>query len=234
MREIEGRPEPAALSAWRAAAQNDINFGYNLMPGELRAAVKAALVEEQRGLCAYTGIGIVSESSHIEHLNPQQHCERGEDVAYANLVACYPGPNDPYVPFGAHKKANWPTPAERHLFVSPRSRGCEARFLFNLLGAISAAADNDAAVEKTIRHLGLDQKVLTARRKAAIEGTLQLHPNRPASLDLKSARKRLTGLQQVEAEGTTRLEPFCFVLKQALRKHIRRLEAIKESKSRRR
>jgi uncharacterized protein (TIGR02646 family) len=231
MREINAQHEPAALTEWRAASQNDINFGYNLMPGELRTVVKAALVTEQRGLCAYTGIGIDSNNSHIEHLNPQVHCERGEDVTYFNLVACYPAPNAPHVPFGAIRKRNWPTPPERYLFVSPRSKGCEKRFRFNLRGVISAVGENDEAVKMTIRRLGLDELALTAQRKAALDATLEFLGNGPASLDLKSARKRLLGLEGAE-KGTARLEPFCFVLKQALKKHILRLEAIKESKAR--
>ena len=32
MREIRSQPEPAALTQWRARAQDDVNFGYKLMP----------------------------------------------------------------------------------------------------------------------------------------------------------------------------------------------------------
>jgi uncharacterized protein (TIGR02646 family) len=139
MREISAEPEPPELTQWRAAFQSDINFGYKLIHSELLLTIKTALLAEQRGLCAYTGIGIIQDNSHIEHLNPQDFCKRGEDLEYANLVACYPGPNAQYVSFGAVRKANWPAPEQRHLFVSPRSRGCETRFAFNLRGEIAAA-----------------------------------------------------------------------------------------------
>jgi hypothetical protein len=126
MRAISPRDEPVAFTEWRAGSQNDINYGYGLIPGKLLSEIKDALIAEQRGLCAYTGIGINAARSHIEHLLPQKHCDRGqEDVAYGNMVACYPGPNSGYVPFGAQRKADWPSPAEQHLFVSPRSAGCE-------------------------------------------------------------------------------------------------------------
>ena len=123
-----------------AESQMDINYGYSLIPSDLLGEIKDSLIAEQRRLCAYTGIGINAEHSHIEHLLPQKHCQRGqEDVSYANMVACYPGTKDKYVPFGALVKANWPSRAEQHLFVSPRSAGCEARFLFRRRSKITSA-----------------------------------------------------------------------------------------------
>jgi uncharacterized protein (TIGR02646 family) len=222
MRSISPRPEPATFTNWRAASQTDINYSYGLIPGELRAAIKDALIAEQRGLCAYTGIGIDASHAHIEHLLPQAHCQRGnQDVEYRNMVACYPGPGNAYVPFGALWKADWPSLAERHLFVSPRSADCEARFIFSIRGRISVS-ENDVAAKETVKRLGLDSKRLGDLREEAIAATL--YP-----LDLPSARKRLAGLSQAEAAGG-RLEPFCFALKQALSKHIVRLELIRESK----
>jgi hypothetical protein len=35
MREISPRDEPVAFTEWRAGSQNDINYGYRLIPGEL-------------------------------------------------------------------------------------------------------------------------------------------------------------------------------------------------------
>ena len=226
MRWIRPRPEPVSFTQWRALYQNDINFGYELLHAELRAEINDALIVEQRGLCAYTGIGIDADHAHIEHLLPQAHCRRGkEDVDYHNMVACYPAPNRGYVPFGALWKGHWPSPAEQYLFVSPRSPGCEARFTFSIRGKISTADDDEAARE-TVRRLGLDNRRLEDLRKEAIAATLH-------GLDLPSARKRLTGLLQAEQAGG-RLEPFCFALKQALGKHILRLESIRESKKRKR
>jgi uncharacterized protein (TIGR02646 family) len=233
MREISRQDEPARFTEWRAGAQNDINYGYRLIPSDIRNEIKDALIAEQRGLCAYTGIGIGAGRSHIEHLLPQAHCRRGqEDVAYLNMVACYPAPESAYVPFGAHLKANWPSPSEQHLFVSPRSAGCERRFLFSLRGKISAA-ENDEAGRETIKRLGLDNKRLDALRNEAISATLEWHGRKEPLLNLTSARKRLTSLEDAEIAGG-RLEPFCFALKQALRKHIQRLESIRASKKRER
>ena len=213
----------------RAGSRNDINYGYRLIPGELLGEIKNALIAEQRGLCAYTGIGINAARSHIEHLLPQKHCHRGqEDVDYRNMVACYPAPNSGHVPFGAHLKADWPSRAEQRLFVSPRSAGCERRFMFNIRGEISVA-ENDEAARETVKRLGLDSRGLVDLRRAAINATLEWYGRKQPLLDLPSARKRLTRLEDAENEGG-QLEPFCFALKQALRKHIKRLESIRESK----
>ncbi|HEX7379674.1 MAG TPA: hypothetical protein VF278_21300 [Pirellulales bacterium] len=231
MRTIEPRTEPADYAQWRAASRGDINYGYDLIPTDLRLRLKAALIAEQGGICAYTGIGINNAHSHIEHLIPQSHCAPGEvDVAYNNMVACFPGREDRYVPFGALKKANWPSPEEQHLFVSPRSAGCEGRFQFSIRGVISVNAD-DAAARVTAERLGLNARRLEALRREAIDATLNWHGRSPALLDLPSARKRLAALEHAGRQGG-QLEPFCFVLTQALRKHIARLEYIRESKKR--
>jgi uncharacterized protein (TIGR02646 family) len=229
MRQIRPQPEPEAFEEWRAGSKTDINFGYGLIPGELLGRLKAALIAEQRGLCAYTGIRIDGSRSHIEHLLPQKHCQRGqEDVAYRNTVACFPG-QGVHVPFGALRKASWPSRAEQHLFVSPRTPGCEARFMFNLRGQISVADDDEAARE-TVKRLALDNRRLESLRAEAIRATLQWHGKQQPLLNLQSARKRLAILETAEESGG-QLEQFCFVLKQALRKHIRRVEFIRESKA---
>jgi uncharacterized protein (TIGR02646 family) len=222
MRQISPRHVPAMFTEWRAAWHNDINYGYELVDAALRAVIKDALIAEQRSLCAYTGLRVDASSAHLEHLLPQDHCTVGqEDVDYRNMVACYPGPNAGFIPFGATRKADWPSRAEQHLFVSPRSAGCESRFIFSIQGKIRPA-DGDDAARETVRRLGLDNRRLENLRKEAIDATLK-------PLDLPSARKRLTSLEDAENDEVP-LEPFCFALKQALRKHIVRLESIRESR----
>ena len=238
MREIDPGHEPASITEWRAGSQNDINYGYDLIPGALRLSIKQALIADQRGLCAYTGIGIDASRSHIEHLLPQAHCKgeyENEDVAYRNMVACYPAPDSGYLPFGAIRKADWPSAEQQYLFVSPRSTGCEARFKFDIRGRISAAIDDDAARE-TVERLGLGHPRLEGLRREAVSATLELRGKKGKKwpmLDLPSARKRLASLENAE-NGGGQLEPFCFALKQGLRKHILRLERIRESQKERR
>jgi uncharacterized protein (TIGR02646 family) len=169
MRPISGGVEPAELTQWRHGTPD---LGYGDMPSETREAVKSSLLAEQRELCAYTGLRLDAGNSHIEHLIPQCHCESGQDVAYSDMVACYPAPGV-RVRFGAVRKADWPSAAELHLFVSPRSEHCESRFSFSLAGKIEASSQEDAAAKETIRRLGLDDRGLEARREGAIRGTLR-------------------------------------------------------------
>ncbi len=229
MRHIQKRTEPQRLAQWRAAHQNDPNFSYDLIEADLRREIKQALVVEQGGLCAYTGRRIDEMSSHIEHPKPQVHCINSEDVSYSNMLACVPAPNAPGLPYGAHKKGSWPTVAEEALFVSPLRPGCEERFSFTLKGEIKASDPTDAAATETIVRLGLNHKLMQQLRKAAIEATLEIRGRGRASLDLQRARARLPGLTAAE-QNRSLLEPFCFVLKQALQRHITRIEAIRRSK----
>ncbi len=216
------RPEPHALTQWRARYSSDTNFGYALLRSsqETIRTVTDALLWEQGWLCAYTGRRIDTDTYHIEHLKAQTHCSPEETVAYSNMVACYPSPNpERGTPYGAERKGSWPSSSEQHLFVSPLDQTCEERFRFNLRGSIRERANDDQAAKTTIEKIGLDHRELVAFRKAAIQGTLGKSNN----LSLKDARRRLNSLRSHQ-EG--RQEPFCFVLVQALRKHIVRLEAI--------
>ena len=240
MRWIEKKHAPPELTAWQAKYRTtDPNYGYALMrqDEDVRTAVLNSLIAEQGELCAYTGIRIKADGCHIEHVMPQSHCTpanglAGLDVDYRNMVACYPKPNTAHAPFGAHPKANWPSPSERTLFVSPLDRGCEERFLFRRNGKMLPANSADAAAAETIRHLRLSEDdetkpahQLVSQRKAAIQATLKND-----SLPLPAARRRLQGLEEAERAGH-RLEPYCFALKQVLTAHIRRVEFIRASQA---
>lgn len=228
MRWINKRPAPALLMAWQARYRgSDPNYGYDLMRMDhvVTEAVTTALLEEQGWLDAYTGQRIERDSCHIEHVVAQAHCVPGQDVDYHNMVACYPAPNTREAPYGAHQKRDWPPPAEQPLFVSPLERGCEARFRFTRRGEIITASPSDLAAHMTIERLRLDHVVLTGQRQEAIAATLKND-----ALSLEDARKRLRDLEQQERDGV-RLEPYCFALKQALAKHITRVESIRASKA---
>lgn len=224
MRQISKGPEPAPLADWKAENHGLVNYSYASLGAVHRQAIRASLVGEQRGLCAYTGRRIEDGSCHIEHLRPQSHCVNGEDLDFGNLVAAVPAPNTPTLPYGAHKKDNWPSLAEEPSFVSPLSEGCEGRFEFDLRGHV-ASAPGDAAASTTIDRLALDHPQLVELRKAAIDATLVAPRKGPASLDIADAEKRIQSLEMAD-QGADPLEPFSFVLKQALQRHINRIQKI--------
>lgn len=232
MRQISKGTEPPVLTAWKAENRAHPNYCYGSLTAGHREAIRKALVAEQRGLCAYTGRRIDVTSCHIEHLRPQTHCEPGEDVDYRNLVAGVPEPNTKHkLPYGAHRKDDWPAVAEEHLFVSPLAAGCRDRFSFRLNGEVKARNADDLAAAETIKRLGLNDTALIRLRKAAIDATLQMHGRGPASIGIADARRRLRDLEQAEGrEGT--LEPYSFVLIQALEKQIQRIENIRKTKAR--
>jgi uncharacterized protein (TIGR02646 family) len=229
MRQIKKQPPPVALTEWIAANQNGPNCGYGSVSGELRKIIRASLVAEQGCLCAYSGRRIDLDSCHIEHLKPQAHCQGIEDVTYRNLVAAVPTPNAPKLPYGAHLKDNWPSDEESALFVSPLQAGCAARFSYNFRGEIHPANPADAAAKETIKRLGLDHSILVGFRREAINRTLQAPKKGSASLDPKAARRRMADLQQKDA-GAVPLEPFSFVLINALEKHIERIQKLSAKK----
>jgi uncharacterized protein (TIGR02646 family) len=229
MRQINKGAEPAELVAWKAENRALPNYCYASLTAEQRLTIRTTLVTEQRGLCAYTGRRIDVHSCHIEHLRPQVHCGFGEDIDYRNLVAGVPAPNTPQLPYGAHRKADWPSPAEEYLFLSPISANCTNRFSFRLNGEVEASNAADNAAVETIARLGLNDDALVQLRKAAINATLQIRGRGPASIGIADARRRLRDLEQAEQQAGT-LEPYSFVLVQALERQIRRIEKIREAR----
>lgn len=230
MRQINKGAEPPELTQWKAQNRALPNYRYASLSAAHRLAIRTALVAEQGGLCAYTGRRIDADSCHIEHLRPQAHCGLGDDVDYRNLVAGVPAPNTPQLPYGAHKKADWPSVADEHLFVSPLSGGCASRFSFRLNGQVEATNADDVAAIQTIARLGLNVQALVNLRKAAIDATLQIRGRGFASLGIADARRRLRDLVQAEQQ-TGSLEPYSFVLAQALERQIRRIEKIREARA---
>lgn len=244
MRTIKKRPPPASLVTWqqqRIAAHGADGFelAYEAMrrdDGVMRD-VEDILHGEQGAICAYTGRRIQLRAGpprkvgfHLEHLNPQEHCEEGEDTDYNNLVACWPEPNTKEsAAYGAVFKGNWPAPSEEHSFISPLRADCSSRFSFDRRGDISAARAVDTAAEETIMRLGLKHKELIALRKAAIQGALN-----PAGrlLSLTEAEKLRRNMDREEQElnqgRSVTLRPFCFAIRPQVDKEIIKLKAIKK------
>lgn len=246
MRTIRKRPPPSSLVQWREerrTAEDDVArpFTYAaLKSSPVIRDVRRALYEEQGGICAYTGIALRPDDGeersgfHVEHLVAQQHCvhEPGLDTDYSNLVACWPGPNHPAtVPYGAHKKGNWPSPEETGDFVSPLRQDCTSRFQFNRRGVISAASATDQPAKTTIECLGLGHSELIAKRRAAIQGALS---PKGKLLSLDQARRLQERLARTEETLDTgqqvQLPAFIFAIRPCVAKEVRKLEGILQSR----
>lgn len=239
MRTIHKRPPPPVYVEWRAARMSAARGpGMECTYDELRRApavleaVEEQLCAEQGGLCAYTGRGLSLSRGvggerrvgfHLEHLTPQMHCVYGQDADISNLVACWPPPNGPKAPYGAHEKDHWPSPQEAHLFVSPLDPTCGQRLRFRANGVVEPANEQDEAAAETVRRLGLDHPTLVALRRGAIQGTLS--PRMGQRLTAAQTRTLLQRLGQDEADLErglpVRLREFCFALRHALERHLR-------------
>ena len=154
------------------------------------------LVEQQHGLCVYTGVGIdgrlgglaadkLAFRPHNEHLKPRSVCkaemlaakkvpgeEIGEDINPENIVAALlvSGARGAKVNhrelFGAAKRGNVAVP------IWPTHADCEGRFLFDENGGVHPRNRHDDAARQTIELLSLDNYSLATWRREAIAGFL--------------------------------------------------------------
>ena len=124
-----------------------------------RPRLKEALRKEQRGLCAYCCGRITQNTSHNEHIEPQNpgkyHSRKSLD--YTNIVASCNNQRT----CGCEKGNKYD--AER--FISPLDKECEEKFTYYLDGMIEGDA-------YTIDLLNLNDYELRNARKAVIR-TLQ-------------------------------------------------------------
>jgi uncharacterized protein (TIGR02646 family) len=168
MKYIRKQGAPHEYRTWCRDVRGTDKEEYHEIPRDTKAVILAALVNEQGGLCAYTMKRIDVYSSHIEHIKPEWLCRderRGSDLAYDNMLSCFPREGmRRSCRYGAQKKDSWWDPA---LFVSPLHQACEKRFRFNIEGEISVMGKNRAA-QKTIEVLALNHPTLTEDRRRAI------------------------------------------------------------------
>jgi uncharacterized protein (TIGR02646 family) len=232
MKRIRKTHAPQALSDW-IKENKDLNCKYDDLVGNpAHVALKAQLLKEQGYLCAYTGKRICVDTSHIEHLKPQNKCIDLEDVDYRNVVACFPkdGGNTS-LGYGATFKGGWWDESE---FVSPCQEGCERRFSFGWTGKVAPTLTDDSAAIKTIQILGLNKPETESDttqnapqaeshiqdiRRAAIRGFFGFGKN-SKELTKAQAEQILRTISSPDP-STHHLQEFCFVLEQLLHRHIK-------------
>jgi uncharacterized protein (TIGR02646 family) len=178
VKKITKKESPEELKQWRRDnAQTPQNLYYGLAEFPHEDALKA-LLKEQGNICAYTLKRICPTSAHIEHLKPQKTCKAEdkqresnntqvlrEDIAWENMVACFPEPNPPAPPdYGAVKKDKWWNEED---FISPLHADCEQRFQFTPDGKVATAKAGDNSATTTIKTIGLDNPKLGELRHAA-------------------------------------------------------------------
>lgn len=160
--------EPPCLVQWKEEnLELTVNRHYRSL--KCKPELRAALVQEQGGLCAYTMQRIDFNSCHIEHLTPQDACKwsfakygykYADDTSYFNMLACYPasGVNPGYGAFNKNAET---------LTVSPLDIGCEQMFSYFADGQVQG---NTPQANKAIDTLKLNHKSLVELRRSEIKG----------------------------------------------------------------
>ncbi len=220
MRYIKKEKTLPQLTIWIAVNRTLPNFNYKSLPSSVRNEIKNTLLQEQGYICAYTGLKIVTERSHIEHMITQENCRRSSrpelTVDYRNVVACFPGNKAPEPPFGARYKGDWPLlQEEEHLLLKPTDPSCESRIKYLVDGRVEAMNSNDDVAKTTIEKLNLSEASLANRRKEAIVNLFSSTYGRKPTR--QSLRNRL---QNLDARNDGELEEFCFAKKQCLERKI--------------
>lgn len=229
MKKINKGPPPTELMKWRtdnAAIPQNLSYGLAEFP---LGNVLETLLDEQGHVCAYTLLRLNSESAHVEHLKPQTVCKSDdeardlakqpllrEDIAWNNMVACFPKPNQLARPdYGAVKKDKWWHAVD---FVSPLQANCEERFKFNSEGEISPAVTTDVAAKTTIQKIGLNnEKLCELRKKAYLAAGIHRRAEKP----LTSATKveQLIAKWSKKDTKTASCAEFCVPLVQVAKEY---------------
>lgn len=217
MKKIVKQAQPTELQQWRADNADipeNLKYGRGGFPN---GAVLNALLAEQGFLCAYTLLKISADKAHVEHLKPQTSCQNGEDVAWNNMVACFPQPRVPHPGFGAVQKGWW---WEHAKFISPLANNCEARFKYKNDGSIEIAIKHDVAAATTIEKLKLNCDRLKEARKTAI---MKVGLHKRAQRPMTSVARVQSFVQNLSQQEVGCYVEFCTVLEHVAADYIQSL-----------
>ena len=166
MKHIVKGDEPRELAEWKALESEDWQPTYRDMPGEIKAALKQALMTEQGHICCYCECRLAENDSHIEHFKPQRD-PTVDALDFSNMLcSCQNRLKKKEPKFCGNLKGGW---FDAKLLISPLDPGCEKRFAFTGDGCIHAKDESIQAAGKTIEKLGLNRPKRNAMRAGAID-----------------------------------------------------------------
>ncbi len=170
MKYISKGDEPPIFADWKALANKDWQPSYGSLSGEIKGAVKTALMQEQRYICCYCERRLTDEDSHIEHFRPRTDPDI-DPLDFANMLcSCQNRLKKGEPRHCGNLKENW---FQEDLLISPLKPKCEAAFAYSGDGGMHASDPHDDAARTTIQKLGLDIDKLRALRNYAIEPFLE-------------------------------------------------------------
>lgn len=174
MKYIKKRVEPPELGHWKAQAKQQsvgVNYDFDNLPDPPKGIVKDSLMREQGYICCYCCQRIATDTSHIEHLNPQNPALKNESdldlcLDYKNMLASC-GSGKPWPKHCGNKKGN------QAIKVSPIQPNCEDFFSYTGSGKIgpqdNITVEQKEAAQQTIDILGLNDYALKEGRTQALE-----------------------------------------------------------------
>lgn len=199
------------------------NEHYHSLQNPEKGILHDTLLSEQGSLCGYTMKRISRTTSHIEHIKPEVVCraeQKGLDLDYVNLIACYPKEGmKASCRYGAQEKGSWWDDNGRD-FISPLLSNCESVFTFNIKGEIGCVANNLRA-KKTIEVLKLDNKELTEDRRRAIDEFLY-GENLNSPISKGEATRIKSEVEKRKNDGS--FVEYCVTIKHALGHYIELLD----------
>jgi uncharacterized protein (TIGR02646 family) len=231
MRHISENQPPEALIVLRAVRRiSGLPLDYDDV-GQVEVAgqkvtvtteIRRKRLEDQGHLCAYTMMRIDMGSSHNEHLVPRTVSRAEgrveETLAYANIVACYPGEEQKGgCPFGAKARRDLP------LVLKPTDPGCEGRLRYDRVsGRVEPAQASDAELlEQLNKILHLNHETLVARRKTAYE---KAGVGEGCREPISATQARLLAREVVRNRQGGELTPYCVAIAQVALVHAEVLE----------
>lgn len=232
MRKIIKGHESKELLDFKVQNRNgDVSIDYNSLGEEQRTPLKNSLLSEQGFLCAYTLKRISCNTSHIEHIQPEELSRKlkkaGEetisDLDYSNMVACFPkefSGSSRRKFYGAFKKDDW-WENDGVEFISPLREDCENHFKYNKIGLILEVT---AKGKKTIEVLNLNHEILKHERANAINEFIYKN-NKPLT-----KLQTLHAVENICVESADGFVEFCVAIKHSLEDHLKFLEKIKQKR----
>jgi uncharacterized protein (TIGR02646 family) len=192
MKYIEKSVEPQVFIDWKAQANDDWQPTYSDLRGDIKKAVKEALMAEQGYICCYCEQTLIDNDSHIEHLIPQSD-PAVDTLDFDNLLcSCQDQVKKGEPRHCGNLKEDWFDP---ELLVSPLSSDCESYFAYTGNGGIKPSVSQDPAAAETIKRLGLDIPKLNDLRAKSIEPFLD------ADLSVEDMRAFVAGYLSRDSAG---------------------------------
>ena len=221
MKYIKKRVEPQELGYWKAKAKQQsvgVNYDYQNLPDPPKGIVQDSLMREQGYICCYCCQRIATDTSHIEHLDPQNPALKNESdpdlsLDYKNMLASC-GSDKHWPKHCGNKKGN------QAIEVSPIQPNCEDFFSYTGSGEIRPQANNTVqqvqAAQQTIEILGLNDYDLKEGRAQALEF---LRSQFPQGLTTTQVSKRAEKIRNLDAQE--KYQPFWPAVSHYLKKYYK-------------